>query len=99
MITVTALHRITPSSSGVSRRATASAAKREKPGIAKTLSTTTLPPSIAAACNPSMVTTGNTALRATWRQTIRPQLRPRASSALTKGSRQISLMRSRINRK
>ena len=42
---------------------------------------TTLPPSIAADCRPSMVTSGSSALRATWASTMRRRDRPRAAGA------------------
>ena len=75
-MTSTALVRMMPSSSGVSREATASCASRPRPGTAKTLSMTTLPPSICADCRPSMVTSGNSALRATWASTMRRRDKP-----------------------
>ncbi len=65
-----------PISSGASRPATASCASRPKPGMAKTLSMTTLPPSIVADCRPSMVTSGSSALRATWRSDDAPARKP-----------------------
>ena len=61
-------------------------------GTANTVSMTTLPPSIAADCRPSIVTTGSSALRATCASTMRRRDRPRALAARTKSMRQTSAM-------
>ncbi len=58
-----------------------------------------LPPNIAADCSPSMVTTGNNALRATCRSTSRGPAMPRARAARTKSWLHSSAIPSRISRR
>ena len=57
-ITTMALSSMTPRSRGVSRRATASLARRPRPGMAKTLSVTTEKAMVLPSSSPTTVTTG-----------------------------------------
>ena len=67
--------------------------------MAKTLSMTTLPPSMVAACRPSMVTSGSSALRATWRSTMRRRGKPLGARGEHEVLRQTSAMPARIMRR
>ena len=60
---------------------------------------TTLPPSMAADCRPSMVTSGSSALRATWREHDAPARQAARAAASTKSMRQTSAMPARIMRR